>query len=395
MKMKEPENFVASLDIGSEKMVMALGTKDGDYYRLVGVESVASEGVRRGRVEDAESVQKCVRQLLERFKDIHGFDIDSLNVSLPGNLLRREERVETSRTPRTQMVSGKDLNLLMKRCRDNFEGGDREVVEILPACFKVDKEVYGNPVGRMARQLEAFYNVYTASAAELDGLRDMLGKLGIQEMSFHSPARVFQGAMMEKGEKGKSFAVIDLGAEHVQVSVFVDGLVVRDVELPLGSRVIDADIDMAFSMQDLDNARLLKEEHGEALRAVCKSRKVMIPGTKYSIESHDLSYVVQCRAEELLEGAMFQIQQSGCYERLDDGLFLTGGGSRLRGLDVLLNHLSGFQVRRARVLNMHAKESSKLSDPTWTMALGLLMCERPVEEKKSAIKNVWDRFFKG
>ena len=38
--------FVASLDIGSEKMVMALGEKSGSDCRLVGVISIASQGAK-------------------------------------------------------------------------------------------------------------------------------------------------------------------------------------------------------------------------------------------------------------------------------------------------------------------------------------------------------------
>ena len=94
MKMREPEDFVASLDIGSDKMVMALGKKSEGYCRLVGVESIESAGVERGRIVDKAEVQARVRRLLEQFKEVHGFEIDSLNVSLPGNMLRREERRE-------------------------------------------------------------------------------------------------------------------------------------------------------------------------------------------------------------------------------------------------------------------------------------------------------------
>lgn len=395
MKMREPEDFVASLDIGSDKMVMALGKKSEGYCRLVGVESIESAGVERGRIVDKAEVQARVRRLLEQFKEVHGFEIDSLNVSLPGNMLRREERRERFLYSRTQVIEGRDLNVLMKRCKDAAAKEKNEIVEILPTWFKVEDKICGNPVGMTAKRLEACYWVYGASLSSLEDVRAMLAGVGIQEVEFYTLAGVFQAAMKEKGVDSGNFAVLDLGADHVQVTVLANGLVAHDVELPLGCRTIDRDIDTAFSIHDVKKARALKEEYGEALRAACRSRKVMIPDTKFSIECHDLSYVEQCRLEELLEGAIFQIQQSGYYEELDGGVFLTGGGSRTNGIDSLLRFLSGLQVRQGRVMNMHAQEASKLSDPTLTVALGLLMCGHPVEEKQSKLKEVWGRWFKG
>ena len=52
--------FVASLDMGSEKMVMALGEKSGSDCRLVGVISIASQGVKRGKIIDKLRAKACL-----------------------------------------------------------------------------------------------------------------------------------------------------------------------------------------------------------------------------------------------------------------------------------------------------------------------------------------------
>ena len=51
-KILDIMGFVASLDMGSGKMVMALGEKSGSDCRLVGVISIASQGVKRGKIVD-------------------------------------------------------------------------------------------------------------------------------------------------------------------------------------------------------------------------------------------------------------------------------------------------------------------------------------------------------
>ena len=52
--------YVASLDMGSETMVMALAEKTGDDCRLVGVMSVASQGIKRGKIIDKLRAKACI-----------------------------------------------------------------------------------------------------------------------------------------------------------------------------------------------------------------------------------------------------------------------------------------------------------------------------------------------
>ena len=134
MKMKETEDYVASLDIGTDKMAMALGMKDEGLCRLVGVESVGSEGIGRGWIENGDRARSQVRCLLERFKDEYGFDIDCLNVALPGKLLRRVVKTETDQYRRPQVIAAKDLNALEQalRLKDAHPGSTVTVLTMGP-----------------------------------------------------------------------------------------------------------------------------------------------------------------------------------------------------------------------------------------------------------------------
>ena len=67
-KILDIMGFVASLDMGSGKMVMALGEKSGSDCRLVGVISIASQGVKRGKIVDKLRAKACIQRLLDRFK---------------------------------------------------------------------------------------------------------------------------------------------------------------------------------------------------------------------------------------------------------------------------------------------------------------------------------------
>ena len=225
----------------------------------------------------------------------------------------------------------------------------------------------------------------------LEGLRQALNESGIETINFYSAATAAQKALVARGRKGaRDFALIDLGAESVKIHVFRDGMIAYDEVLPLGCNTVERDINTAFSIESMASAKKLKHEYGMALQAECKSRKIMIPDTKYCIDLQDMVHVEQCRLEELLEGAIWQILKSGYYKELEDGILLTGGGSRVQGIDTLLNRLSKHPISMASVMTVKSAKETPLKAPENLTVLGLLRCER----KETKKRGWFDSFFK-
>ena len=62
--------WTASLDMGSEKMVMALASGEGSVCHLKGIKIMASQGIEHGVIKDKEKVRMCIRSLMsELMKD--------------------------------------------------------------------------------------------------------------------------------------------------------------------------------------------------------------------------------------------------------------------------------------------------------------------------------------
>lgn len=383
--------FVASLDMGSEKMVMALGETSGGECRLVGIESVASQGIHRGMVVDRLRVKSCVQRLLDKFKQEHEMHIDALNIALAGEWVQQVEEREVSKFSRVRRIEESDLLELEKKCRGNVNLDMEEIVDVVPFGYWLDGEAESEPIGCEARRLEIDFHVYVARKRMLEGLRQALNESGIEKINFYSAATAAQKALVVRGRKGaRDFALIDLGAESVKIHVFRDGMIAYDEVLPLGCNTVERDINTAFSIESMASAKKLKHEYGMALQAECKSRKIMIPDTKYCIDLQDMVHVEQCRLEELLEGAIWQILKSGYYKELEDGILLTGGGSRVQGIDTLLNRLSKHPISMASVVTVKSAKETPLKAPENLTVLGLLRCER----KETKKRGWFDSFFK-
>lgn len=372
--------LIATLDMGSEKMVMALAVLDSNgYCRLTGIKFIASQGVQRGVITDRAKTQACIRSLAnELLKDR---EVDSLNISLSGQVVRMSERKVNIPLQRKVVEAG-DLERAELKCAEGFESREEELVDMIPVAYSVDRgDLVANPVGKAGRSLEVYYQVYTADSSSLSDIRKLFDGMNIREINFFPLARVYSEALDVEMEE-RDFALVDLGAVTTKVLLFRGGLLEYEAVLPLGVKTIDNDITSAFGI-DVMKARKLKHEFGQALRSVCKNKKLVIPETKLTIESRDLATVVQSRMEELLEGVVFLLQSWG-FENGEDEILLSGGGSRLIDVDLLLQRLSGHRVARVVVKRVQSSKEEVLRTPEYMVALGLLACAHQEQQVTKA-----------
>lgn len=372
--------LTASLDIGSEKMVMAVAAEENEGCRLMGIKMVALQGVENGVVTDKSKVKSYVRYLIKELAKEHAVDV--LNVALSGQALRiSEHKVNVPLQKKKVKVS--DLNRAEARCAELVASRGDELVELIPIAYAVDRGNYvTDPLGISGKTLDVRYRVYLADADYLAELRALFGECGIEEVNFFPTVRAYMEAL-DVYEVEKRFALIDMGAVHTGVMLFRNGMLEHEALLPVGARSIEADIQNAFRIEDLQTAKKLKHSQGEALRSACKNEKVEIPDARKQIEKRDLAKVIQCRLEELQEGAIYQLQQWR-FNEAEGEILLTGGGSRIRNTDVLLGKLSGHKVARAKAKGISANDDI-LEAPACLAALGLLLCEHtePKEEDDS------------
>lgn len=351
-------------------MVMALANTEHNACRLVGIKILASQGMERGKIRDKDKVRACVQSLLTEL--IKEREVEVMNVGLSGDVLKMSEH-RISITLQKKVVGQADLYRAEERCREELERGSNELVDIVPVAYSVDRgEWEANPLGKTGHKLEVTYQVYSADYDYLSEIRHLFDGYGVEEVCFYPVVRAYSEVL--DVQSADDFALIDLGAMGINVALFREGMLEYEARLPLGVRTIDSDIMLAYGL-NANQARKLKHEYGQALRSACKNKKVQIPDTKLTLESRDLATVVQARAEELLEGAVYLLQKWE-YDNPEDKIILTGGGSRLEDIDLLLGRLSGHPVSRAVAKRIQTSREEVLRTPEYLVALGLLMCSQ-------------------
>ncbi|MDD2813115.1 MAG: cell division FtsA domain-containing protein, partial [Bacteroidales bacterium] len=145
-----------------------------------------------------------------------------------------------------------------------------------------------------------------------------------------------------------------------------------------GGNIVTYDIKEGCSIL-LRQAEALKVQFGSALGELAPDgQTVTIPGISgrdpREISFRNLAYIIEARMEEILEAVNWEIENSGCAEKLSAGIVLTGGGAMLQNLSQLIRKKTGYDVRIG-IPDQHLDEEteSQYLQPEYSTAIGLVI----------------------
>jgi len=182
--------------------------------------------------------------------------------------------------------------------------------------------------------------------------------------------------VLTEDERALGTVLVDLGGETISVAVYMNGTLRHLKELPFGCDLITADLVWGLHTSR-EIARTVIEKYAVAC-ADClpEDEVVSISGNDGHCSKEfrlaDIVDIVNPRVEELLEMVHEEIVSSG-YAKMLSSAVLTGGGTLLRGVDVLASTLLRVpQVRTASIkLDTATMVDAELRSPTYSSAIAL------------------------
>ena len=196
-----------------------------------------------------------------------------------------------------------------------------------------------------------------AEATRLDRkiFKSVLANVGLSKLDLKANPEAIYQHWQEKGfvQADSSLLLIDLGSETADLAVIVDGQIVKAFTLGFGSgqftQVIKDWLEQEYQLKvgmktaasvkrilpDLfqDNKQSLDKLN---IRGVDLNDQLVLTKT---VEISSLSPIFKNMAQELsrlIKLSLSQVKSGGLVEAVDNGLYLTGGGSHLSGLSELL-----------------------------------------------------------
>ena len=379
--MKQREQYVAAIDIGTTKIVSIVGKKnENDKIEILGLSKAPSNGVKRGVVLNIEETVNAIQKTVEDVQRRSGIAFTDVFVGIAGQHIKSmKSRGYINRDSSDDEIKKEDVfNLTQDMHKIPIDIGE-EIIHVIPQNFIVDNETgVKNPIGMCGRRLEANFHIVIGQVASAKNIEKCIRKSGLNVKDLILEPLASSDAVLTDDEKEAGVVLVDIGGGTTDVAVYYDNIIRHTAVIPFGGNVVTRDIKEGCSILQR-YAEQLKLQYGSALGDIAPEDKVVsVPGISgrepKEISFKSLAYIIQSRMEEIIDAVNFEIQTSGYADKLSAGVVLTGGGAMLKHLPQLVKFKTAMDVRIGLPNeNLSGNSREEINQPMFATSVGLIM----------------------
>jgi cell division protein FtsA len=379
------DQILVGLEIGTSKICVVVGdSKPDGSIKILGVGQAPSRGVRKGEIVDFDTAQKCVHEALVDAEEKSDVMIQSVYLGVTGAHI-------ASFNNRGMVMIPEDQEEITEADCDNVRASAREVSipsqnmfihSILQHYYVDGQEGILNPIGMMGNKLEADFHIIHGIGTRVKNAVRCVKEipLDVEDVVFN-PLAAAQ-VVLNQHQKNLGALAIDIGGGTTDYLMYVDGAVRQSGSLGIGGDHITNDISMGLRIP-MTRAEKLKVEEGSVTLGMS------LPGETVTlkddsgfagkeVERETLNTIIHMRVRETFDLLRRQLEAGGDLHLLGSGIYITGGGSMLRGIDALAQEIFELPVHLTHAQTMSGLTSA-FENPQFSTAIGLIKYAQAVQ----------------
>ncbi len=376
------EIHAVGLDIGTSRVRCVIGEPAANgKMNIVGVGESESKGLRRGVVTSTEHVAESIRKAVSEAERVSGLEIDSATVNLSGEHLRGENKNGVVAVAGVEKeITDEDTDRAIDSASAMPLTPGWEIVSRLPQEFIVDgQNGITEPVGMNGSRLEALVHIVTSPSAVRQNLVKAVTRAGIDVENLVLEPLAAAESVLTDDDKEYGCAIVNMGAEITSLIIFGRGAVQHTAVFPFGSMLFTKDIATGLRVS-IPEANKIKHNWG------CVASFLIDDEEKQEIieilpfgrsETRGLSKEILCdimqpRAVELMQHIARETNSAKA--QISGGVFLTGGGSMVRGLPEIAEQVFDAPTRVGFLEESYfGGLLEEVQSPQWATASGLAL----------------------
>jgi cell division protein FtsA len=395
------------LDIGTSKVRCVIGEPSADgRMNIVCIGEAESKGLRRGVVTSTESVAESIRKAVGDAERVSGLDIEMASVNLSGEHLRGENKngVVAVAGPEKE-ITDEDIERAIDSASAMPLTPGWEIVSRLPQEFIVDgQDGITEPIGMNGARLEALVHIVTSPSAARQNLVKAVKRAGLDVEQLILEPLAASESVLTDDDREYGCALVNMGSEITSLMIFGRGAVQHMAVFPFGSMLFTKDIATGLRVS-IPEASKIKHNWG------CVASFLIDDDEKHEIieivpfgrsETRELSKEILCdimqpRAVELMQHIAREVNSAK--SQISGGVFLTGGGSMVRGLPEIAEQVFDAPTRVGFPdETFFGGLAAEIQSPNWATAGGLALASMKAQLRgdgyggKSSAKRVAEWF---
>lgn len=355
---------IGAVNVGSFRIsAMIMGEMDNGDLVLLGSGHRASRGVRQGYITDMDAASFAIRDALERAEKSAQASVNGVWIACAAAGLASDVRsVETEIGGRR--IEEEDVEHLLYLARGAIQPAGRTVLHAQPAHFTLDgAHGVANPRGLHAERLGVDIHVMLADGAPVKNLMEAVQNAHLDVEGVVAAPLAAGHACLSEEERDLGVALVEIGADVTNVSVFAGGMLLGLTALPIGSGAITDAVASAFGIRR-SQAERLKCVSGSAIASPSDHREMIAltgPDDDWSAEGSgtvargaddrgriaraELVSVITQHLARLTTDVGKALKTMGFGGMRGGQVVVTGGGAELAGLAEFAQGALGMPVR--------------------------------------------------
>ena len=353
----------AGIDLGTDQIKVVVCEKVNDKFQVLTSSSGPSSGIKNGFIVDTKPAVNSIKNVLKQANDMLGVKITKVIACIPPAQCKMDIVVGQSNVIDYNEITGTDVsNVLMAAIKEQDFNSD-ELVAAMPIQFTIDDTTnVDDPKGMKGSVLETRVVVSTTPKEPLYRILEVLKLSGVETVDICFSSFGDYYAIKSRQYDDLVGAIINIGEETTNVSVFNKGIQIKNSLLPVGSVNVDKDISYVFK-SNLSESRKIKETFAMAVSSYAENSDIwkvkLDDGSTKEINQLGVSKVVEARVREILKLAKNEIKN--LTNREIRYIIITGGLTELVGFSNLVEQEFGFVAKVCNATTMgvrHNKFSS-------------------------------------
>lgn len=374
---KEKPEYIVGVDIGSSKVTALIaGEREGELT-LLGFGVAENAGMRRGSIINLEATTTAISHAVEEAELMAGVGIEAAYVGVGGGHIKGINSRGSINVPDDKpRITKEDVDRVIGAARAIAIPSDREVIHLLPQEFTVDDDRgIEDPVGFSGRRLEVGVHLVTAYQTSVQNVVTCAQNAGLAVQDTVLTQLASSLATLSDDEKDLGVVLLDIGAGTTDMAVFVDGFLCHSAVLTIGGDHITNDIAVGLRTP-IPEAEKIKIERSACLKEALENAEEPIEvttigeGKSRVIDNNILVEIVNARCEEIFHLVKTELERIGVRNRLNAGIVLTGGSTKLRGLTDLAEQMFELPTRMAVPIGFRGIVDA-IGKPQFSTAAGL------------------------
>jgi len=384
-------NKLIAIDFGSTRIsAMAAEVLDNGALKVYSEESKPSDDVRWGIVEKPSGASFKVSELLKLLKNSARMsDINHVSVSVGAKSMKQISISISRFVGKPNDVTEELLAEMLEECERKSQQSDVSIFDIIPVSYLLDGKRMDEPVGHKANQITANYHVVFGNSIIKSELERCFDRTGVVLEYSPLAAEALSTVVFDEMEREVGCALINLGSTTTTLAVYHDGALQNLLVIPLGAKNITKDIqELGINEKNAERLKCLK---GCALESMVDEpvyiqiASVEEGNQPVKISTKFLANIIEARLEEILQPAIDVIAKLPF--KLEAGIILTGGGSKLKNIIDFFAEKTGIYARFGDHSDWLSEDTNeKFHDPSYAQLIGTILLtheyrkEHPIEE---------------